>query len=65
MAKKRSAEERELDREIENIFADACNGVQIPLMDIPKVFAVGKRAKLEGRDVRQAIVELIATIKKS
>ena len=48
---------RRLDRQIENIFNDRCRGVQIPVLNIPKIFAAGRAAAAAGGDVEAAIVE--------
>lgn len=38
------------DARIERAYSLGCRDIQIPLMDIPKVFAVGRKALLEGAD---------------
>jgi TPP-dependent pyruvate/acetoin dehydrogenase alpha subunit len=60
--------EQMIDRYIERAFADACPGVQIDIMDIPKVFAVGREAYAAGggeAGMRVAIRDFVATIRKN
>jgi hypothetical protein len=59
-------EEKALAVRIERIYGQACSGVQIPLMSIPKVFAIGRTAALLGGDdetVKAAIVAFVETIR--
>lgn len=54
---------KKLDKEIERIYGANCAGIQIDIMDIPKVFAVGRRAYVEGRDMKDAIVSFVESIR--
>jgi hypothetical protein len=48
-AKKRTSHEQKLrDREIELAFRAACSGIPIKLMDVPKVYAEGRRLMAAG-----------------
>lgn len=62
---KSSKEEKALDKEIQRLYSESCHRIQISLMDIPKVFAEARKAKLEGRDMKEAIVSFVATIRKN
>jgi hypothetical protein len=54
---------KKLDKEIGRIYHANCSGIQIPMMDIPKVFAAGRRAYVEGRDMKDAIVSYVDSIR--
>ena len=54
---------KKLDKEIERIYYANCSGIQIPMMDIPNVFAAGRRAYVEGRDMKDAIVSYVDSIR--
>lgn len=42
-----------IDRRIELAYYASCSGIQINIMDISKVFAVGRKAHDEGADDEQ------------
>jgi hypothetical protein len=54
MAKK-SAAERELDVEMENAFAETFNGQYFASFDVSLILNAGKRAKSEGRNIKEAM----------
>jgi hypothetical protein len=58
-----SKADKALDKLIERIYYDNCAGIQINIMDIGKVFAEGRKAHAEGRDLRDAIVSFVQTIR--
>lgn len=62
---KKSKADKLLDNQIEQIFYKHCSGIQINIMDVSKVFAEGKKAAAEGRDLTQAIVSFVDTIRKN
>jgi hypothetical protein len=57
--------EKKLDAEISAIYHKHCNGIQIMIMDMPKIFDVAKKARLEGRDMTDAIVNFVQSIRKN
>jgi hypothetical protein len=54
-----------LEKEIGAIYKANCSGIQIDIFDISKVFAVAKKAHAEGRDMKEAIVSFVQTIRKN
>jgi hypothetical protein len=64
MARQTKAE-KALDAEIDQLYRVNCSGVQIPMLDIPKVFAVAKQARAEGKDMKEAILAFVATIRRN
>ncbi len=56
---------KKLDKEIEQVYYANCSGIQIDIMDISKVFAEGRKARAEGRDMKEAIVAFVETIRKN
>lgn len=65
MPRKQSKESSELDKEISKLFRENCEGIQIPMMDIPKVYAVAKQARADGHDMKTAIIQFVNTIRKN
>jgi hypothetical protein len=56
---------KKLDAEINKLYCENCSGIQIDIMDISKVFDVAKKARAEGRDMKDAIVSFVQTIRKN
>lgn len=57
-----------IDKRVERLYYATCSGVQIDIMDIGKVFDVGRKAIAEGKDdgeVALAICQFVATIRKN
>jgi hypothetical protein len=55
-------------KRVEEAYYRSCSGVQIDIMDISKVFAVGEKAVAEGADdtaLEAAIVDFVQTIRKN
>lgn len=59
---KQSPAEKQIDKRIEAAFYAKCGNVQIPMMRIPDVFAEGRKAISEGRDLEDALVSFVSTI---
>jgi hypothetical protein len=62
---KKSKQDKLIDNEIDLIYRQNCSNIQVSIMDIGKIFEVGRKAKLEGRDMKQAIVDFVETIRKN
>ena len=58
-----SRQARKLDRQIEQIFYATSSGVQIPMLDIPKIFAAGRAAAAAGTDIQTAVVAAVAAVR--
>jgi hypothetical protein len=56
---------KKLDQEIDAIYKANCAGIEIDIFDIERVFAVGRTARAEGRDMKEAIVAFVQTIRKN
>jgi len=65
MSMKQSKADKALDREINKLYNESCSGIQINIMDIPKVFAEARKARAEGRDMKDAIVSFVNSIRKN
>lgn len=61
MAKKLT--KKQVDNLINKVYTKNCCNIQINMMDIPKIFAEGRKAIEEGRDLDQAIVAFVETIR--
>lgn len=57
--------DKKIDKLVEATYYRRCSGVQIDIMDIGKVFKVGREAYLAGQDVEAAIVAYVETIRKN
>ena len=53
-----------LDKEIEAVYRKNCANIPIDIMDINSVFAAGRKAKAEGRDLALAITAFVESIRK-
>lgn len=62
---KQSKADKALDREIDQLYRESCSGIQINIMDIPSVFRVAKEARAQGKDMREAIVNFVQSIRKN
>lgn len=62
---KQSKADKVLDREIDKLYRENCANIAIDIFDIPKVFAEAKKAKAEGRDMKEAIVSFVNSIRKN
>lgn len=62
---KRSKADKTLDKEIERLYREHCNGIQIDIWDIAKVFEAGRKAYAEGTDMKDAIIKCVEAIRKN
>lgn len=62
---KRNKANKALDKEIDRIYREDCSGIQISMMDVPKVFEVGYKAHADGVDMKEAIVKYVQSIRKN
>lgn len=62
---KQSKADKALDREIDKLYRENCSGIQIDIFDIPKVFAEARKARTEGRDMKEAIVSFVNKVRKN
>lgn len=62
---KQSKADKALDREIDKLYRENCANIAIDIFDIPKVFAEAKKARAEGRDMKEAIVSFVNSVRKN
>jgi len=62
---KQNKADKALDHEINLLYKQNCANIQINIMDIPRIFAEAKKARAEGRDMRDAIVSFVNSIRKN
>jgi len=63
---RQTKEEKAMDKRIESIYNESCKGVQIPMMQIPKIFGIARETYRQGGDdatVRVAIVAYVNEIR--
>lgn len=65
MAKRQTKAERALDAEINRLYCENCSGIQVSILDIPSIFDEARKAKAEGRDMKEAIVSFVQKIRKN
>lgn len=61
-------QQKQIDRRVEQAYYATCSGVQIDIMDIGKVFDVGREALGAGADeakLHEVIVAFVDTIRKN
>ena len=64
MARKSKADKL-IDAEINKIYCQTFSGVQVNIMELPKIFQVGKKAYLAGEDIKAAMIAYVETIRKN
>jgi len=63
---KQTKQEKAADKLVERLYGESCSGVQINIMDISKVFSVGRSAIAQGKteeETKTAIVAFVETIR--
>ncbi len=60
-----SKADKALDREINKLYRENCANIQINIMDIPRIFKVAKEARAQGKDMKEAIVTFVQSIRKN
>ncbi len=56
---------KKLDNEINAIYNEVGAGAVIDIFDIPKIFATGRKARAEGLDMKEAIVNFLSNARKN
>ena len=65
---KQSKAEKAIDTQIDKAYRMSCENIQISMMDIPKVFSVGRKSIAEGKSFSQLkddIRAFVETIRKN
>lgn len=65
MATRKTKAEKALDNQIDALYREHCCNIQISILDIPRVFAHAKQAHAEGKDLKEAIVSFVNSIRKN
>ncbi len=68
MATRETAAVKAARRRVEQVYYANCSGIQIDMMDIPKVFDVGLKAIAEGADdavLQATIITFVESIRKN
>jgi len=65
LARAQKKADKALDAKIEAIYYRRCSGIQISIMDMPKVYAAGRKAAKEDDDIEVAVVAFVETIRKN
>jgi hypothetical protein len=56
---------KEIERLIEVTYYKHGHGVQIDIMDIPKIFKIGEKAIADGKDLEEAIKQAIELLRRN
>ena len=62
---KQSKADKALDKEIDELYRTNCSNIAIDIFDIPKVFAKAKQARAEGKDMKEAIISFVNSVRKN
>mgnify|MGYP001568996983 CR=1 FL=1 len=62
---RQTKQDKLIDAQINTIYCRRCSGIQINMLDISRVFAVGRKALLAGEDAEAAIVAFVETIRQN
>jgi hypothetical protein len=65
MQKRKTKAEKALDNEIDALYREHCCNIQIDIMAIPSIFAEARKARAEGRDMKDAIVSFVNSIRRN
>ena len=68
MAKTKKLTKKQIDRKVEQAYYATCSGIQINILDIPRVFAVGRECIRDGVDdetLRATIRRFVESIRKN
>lgn len=57
--------EKRIDKFVEQAYYERCSGIQIDVMDIAKVFEVGRVAFANGQNVGDMVFEFVQSIRKN
>lgn len=57
--------DKQIDARIAAIYTRNCSGIQINILDISKIYRVGREAILSGQDPEPAIVAFVQTIRQN
>ena len=61
MTKEQKAEKL-LDKQIEKVYYATCSGVQVNIMDIPKIFRYGRQLIAEGKNLEEELPKFVRAI---
>lgn len=62
------AQQKKVDARINRAYVQSCSNIEVSMMDIPKIFAVGRTAVAAGADdevLKTKIREFVDTIRKN
>lgn len=65
MQKRKTKAEKALDNQIDALYREHCCNIQINIMDVPRVFEHARKAHAEGKDLKEAIVSFVNSIRKN
>lgn len=65
MATRKTKAEKALDNEIDAIYRQHCCNIQVDIMAIPSIFAEARKARAEGRDMKDAIIAYVNSIRRN
>ena len=56
-------QEREIESEIARIFHSKCSGIELRMLDLPKVMRAGKDAHHNGQSVEDAVITTVQSLR--
>lgn len=60
---RKSRAANKIDAMIEDAYRETCSGIEIAILDIPKVFQAARQALAEGKDLKESIRSFVETIR--